>query len=88
MDHTPGPWKTAPCSGGGLILVRPNSGQISLQIFPAADARLIAAAPDLLAALKDWLEGHEDACRRAIGDTGGCPTCPDIRAAIARAEGA
>jgi len=98
MIHTPGPWKTAPCAGGGLLLVRPNSGQISLQIFPAADATLIASAPDLLAALHRTIDG-EPCQREATGQDADCDEYAEYdtwnwcwvcaaRAAIARAEGA
>jgi hypothetical protein len=47
------------------------------------DARLIAAAPDLLEALKEMLDSHEDAC------TGyGEGAADKARAAIAKAEAA
>ena len=48
QKHTPGPWELNPTSSGGLLVVRAEQ---SLQVFPVADAHLIAAAPDLLAAL-------------------------------------
>lgn len=68
MSHTPGPWRTEECSGGGLLVIRdhPVSGsQTHLQIFPVDDARLIAAAPELLTALMAlrsfmWKEGYAD----------------------------
>ena len=48
-----------------------------------ANARLISAAPDLLEALKDMLDNHEDAC------TGyGEGAAEKARAAIAKATGA
>jgi hypothetical protein len=56
MSHTPGPWMLQDCWEGGALLIRgidPRSHpQASLQVVPIEDARLIAAAPDLLAALK------------------------------------
>ena len=54
MKHTPGPWRTTPSSSGGLVVWRgpENSGHQSLQVYPEADAHLIAAAPDLLSALQ------------------------------------
>lgn len=62
MKHTPGPWKLDPCSNGGLILRRGEAirgdrhPQSHLQIVPVEDAYLIAAAPELLAALKEAKE--------------------------------
>lgn len=56
--HTPGPWRTLPCPHGGLIVVRGAAGghmQSHVQIVPEADARLFAAAPELLEACKDVL---------------------------------
>jgi hypothetical protein len=57
---TPGPWKLQNCSHGGKILIRESSDsayhqQGYLQIIPAADAYLMAAAPELYRelALKD-----------------------------------
>ena len=97
MTHTPGPWEAKYGEDGiWYVLIEPNTwveagpplNQVGSRELSEADARLLASAPDLLAALKDWLEAHEDSCRRAVSDTGGCSTCPDIRAAIARAEGA
>jgi hypothetical protein len=83
MSYTPGPWK---CSGGGAITGPDGEYIASVQTLldMRANARLIAAAPDLLEALKviaaiedrfnggDWDE-IEDARKIA-------------RAAIAKAE--
>ena len=56
---TPGPWGLAERSHGGAILVRgadydaqKRHEQSHLQILLMADARLIAAAPELLAAME------------------------------------
>ena len=51
---SPGPWEAREFSmPDGALLTRPGCVQSSLQITPLADARLIAASPDLYAALRD-----------------------------------
>lgn len=100
MSHTPGPWRLEPCSHGGLILRRGDDNgplmsrhpQGGLQIVPEADARLIAAAPDLLEACRfvaKWL--CDD---RPIGERESRGFNPKfvkannaVLAAIAKAEG-
>ena len=77
MAHTPGPWRTMPSGRGGIPIA--NTGAILCRVESPDDAALIAAAPDLLAALRKIEQqadyGQMDACR-------------DIaRAAIAKAEG-
>lgn len=81
--HTPGPWVIDPCwdilgntdDGNGMVC------QITTDAVPRAEAeanaRLIAAAPDLL-----------EACRQALGCDLDPNTIALIRAAIARATGA
>jgi hypothetical protein len=62
--HTPGPWKTADNECGNYVFAPNHAPQIC--ILPAfspdnkANAALIAAAPDLLAALKWAIEQIED----------------------------
>ena len=53
-EHTPGPWSVYPCDQGGGILRRGDRQhpQSHLQIVPMEDARLIAAAPELLALIQ------------------------------------
>lgn len=58
MSHTPGPW----INRGGLILVDDGAAFNSPQVgdaFKTEDANLIAAAPDLLGALKVALDDIE-----------------------------
>lgn len=51
--HTPGPWKLIE-EGEGWWGVRTTDGQLGIGIFQSeANARLIAAAPALLAAAQD-----------------------------------
>ncbi len=81
--HTPGPWvanltpdgdKIAIC-GDGLVVARTTGVTEEKQ----ANARLIAAAPDLLQVLQDMLANH-DAGESIIG-------FETARAAIAKARG-
>jgi hypothetical protein len=84
--HTPGPWKEAMWGGRvAIIHDRTNDGTFDVvvacndQAPTFADARLIAAAPDLLAALKAMV----------LNDTHTYRDCHmAARAAIAKAEGA
>lgn len=81
--HTPGPWTATP---SGLI----TAGQRGLHIAQTAttgmghaadaNARLIAAAPDLLAALLEYVERHE-----SEGNPEGMPEYEQARAAITKA---
>lgn len=91
--HTPGPW-TARVKRTGeswwVVAPRPNGQEgylaecVGRQEANEANARLIAAAPDLLAALRVLLGTSECSCE------GDCvPDCTHViaRAAIAKAEG-
>jgi hypothetical protein len=83
MTHTPGPWTIRRTGAAQVALAIAANGHDTVAAFPRgtdkdyeADARLIAAAPDLLEALK-W-------CADAMG-SGPCRDAAD--AAIAKAEG-
>ena len=91
MAHTPGPWDWhGPYMTGGykVSALHPEGG-ISLQVYITADgqteepnAKLIAAAPDLLAALQTLMAAAE-----ADGWPPGWGLVADsARAAIARAK--
>lgn len=61
-EHTPGPWKTIPSRHGSeylCVALDENENYTTLEILPA-DARLIAAAPELLAACKSALKWFDD----------------------------
>ena len=75
--HTPGPWKIVERNADRIfreISIRPVNSQVKGAVFPIAsvrypsqefgqaNARLIAAAPDLLGALQQWAHAV------AIGD--------------------
>lgn len=62
-QHTPGPWEVWPNSQNGQLCISHHETQSNLQRavcevdrMDAANARLIAAAPDLLAALEAALK--------------------------------
>lgn len=97
-QHTPGPWEALPVSN--WVVARDSNGGSSIliaELYPdlakkpgalKADGRLIAAAPDLLAAAEralteiDNLSGGID---RVFGDAG--VVMAHLRAAIAKAKG-
>lgn len=81
--HTPGPWKVSPSTEADFLGVYPDTGRSEFPVaklpeyikaeIAEANARLIAAAPDLLAELK-W-------CMIGVGNR------TRMAAAIAKAEG-
>lgn len=112
--HTPGPWflegnwdpKSGSPMGGWVSYFPPSCGPI-FGLTPSvgtpdeicANARLVAAAPDMLAALKGiddfWTIAHPDGPDGDPTTMGGLATLSDdtldvwrsIRSAIAKAEG-
>ena len=84
--HTPGPWKIDYGYNRSINFIGPcvpdqYAGSSWLRVTEA-NARLIAAAPELLDALKGMLE--------VFGDEfgmGNSSVCDDARAAIAKVEG-
>jgi hypothetical protein len=89
--HTPGPWviegdvAALPDDIGVGIVNRKHDGDdwdVAMVHSSAANARLIAAAPDLLAALKLIVEADGEKSLAQI-----VAAMPDARAAIAKAEG-
>ncbi len=89
--HTPGPWRLSSTSpevvlAGRDIVVADTLQSGGTQLSEcAANARLIAAAPDLLAAL---LSMRCEGCGISVGGRdSGCPSCADARAAIAKVRG-
>jgi hypothetical protein len=96
--HTPGPWKVAPSIEGDFLGIFPDTGKMELPIakfsdivraeINAANGRLIAAAPDMLAALKAAVEISDRRLDPALGRTGECQAVYDqCAAAISKAEG-
>lgn len=92
--HTPGPWKTFddPKSNYGVQVNADNAVKAKKVVCRVggpdrdANARLIAAAPDMLAALKEGAQCLEDVAR----DEGGWAweeVLDGMRTAIAKATG-
>lgn len=89
--HTPGPWmyETRPDSGGGDRPVVVAGADLVAAVSRAnggANARLIAAAPDLLAALKDLAEWWSNWMPDDAHADGGRVVLDVARAAITKAE--
>jgi len=98
--HTPGPWgkgisPSAIVIWGESTMPRTVVARVPNRGYPEVathDARLIAAAPDLLAALHGMLEGeglHSIGCKERPPGYDDSRCCPVhiARAAIAKAEG-
>lgn len=84
MTHTPGPWHVVKIPGESRLRVHAETYDVA-DICHAggaddANARLIAAAPDMLAACKDFLE----ACHKGKDLK---PAMAQARKAIEKAEG-
>jgi hypothetical protein len=81
VSHTRGPWKVGEAGPEGLqVDTADASGTVAECIGWRPDAHLIAAAPDLLDALRELLD--------ATADEGDWPVeVAAARAAIAKAEG-
>lgn len=96
-EHTPGPWKFGHL-GTEAFWIGPDYNQTPVAHVDhdmeyardnsRANARLIAAAPELLEALEGLLVFAEDAETKAlVGDEGCLWPCEEARAAIAKARG-
>lgn len=99
--HTPGPWKRCDCDYASAHILGPNGGQVAevglhgdpLGEVDEANARLIAAAPALLAALDNAL-GNLEAITDRYADVlsegvyvQAAFSIDEARAAIAQATG-
>lgn len=98
--HTPGPWWTQASTANGepeIVVNRPwSAGGASVCVVESsrrhdvllADARLIAAAPELLEALELALQGLDIAATKQLPEfIGFVLTADKARAAIAKARG-
>ncbi len=92
--HTPGPWELDEGDDGDNFTIRAD-GEFVTRLTKSrytddrrdpeayANAALIAAAPELLAALREFLADHETMVQSFRNEA----ICEAGRAAIARAEG-
>ena len=94
--HTPGPWTLEPSPKGGFNVLDPDKNVPGIcrtyarfgEPEDTANARLIAAAPDLLKALKDAVRlGQIRYHYRLKSNAAYCDRVDAIQAAIAKAEG-
>ena len=88
MSHTPGPWGVGEGNWSSRVVapVRYSTEPKEVGVFAGrgraedeANARLCAAAPEMLEALRFWLDYQGDNCDADFE--------PIARAAIAKAEG-
>lgn len=90
-QHTQGPWHLEPSDVAvGWYQVKPYPGQVVADIFTLEDARLIAAAPEMLDALKEALQALREAVEftECYGYYLGMDETPQrIETAVAKAEG-
>lgn len=94
VSHTPGPWSVYERNPLCIESPHGNIGLVNLARASEADARLIAAAPDLLAALKemgDWIAAGLQASDEAWPDARCLQHTEEIaaraHAAVDKAEG-
>ena len=93
-EHTPGPWSVIyGRRGNGPHRIEADAPASVAMVSGmgqdgAANARLIAAAPDLLKALKSVMNGeHFAMCLAGTRGYGACSQrCLELKAAIAKAE--
>lgn len=96
LSYTPGPWHWDDCPVGGIDfsqrapwLVTENDMPVirgEVRVATTADARLIAAAPELLDALKNLVAETKDGLGYEYDD-GEWPALDKARAAVAKASG-
>lgn len=91
VKHTPGPWHVQPSDHPGGLLIKPIPGQVVAQCdeLPEmeANARLIAAAPEMYEALRNFVSIVPRADARDTRDTSYNNARTQARTALAKAEG-
>lgn len=93
---TPGPWTVQDGTTTGKVVLALGEPKVRRSVAACggqrrdANARLIAAAPDLLESLRDFIEPYEHTDNVALFERVGAPLAQQIfaaRCAIAKAEG-
>lgn len=79
-EHSPGPWKW----DGGLRIYDATDEQVAKVEASDADARLIAAAPELLDLVRRYERG---CCCHPTDGLDACPECREAAALLARIDG-
>jgi len=91
--HTPGPWHVekyqVPLGAGHYQIVGNNTHEIAYIPLRSGDAALIAAAPEMLEALKLCVTTTDDIAKGTVTDLGMrlCYINATIKQAITKAEG-
>lgn len=90
-NHTPGPWRTNDLITGGTVILHNAKPGYRARLddagrFSAEDAALIAAAPDMLAALEGILASFHESIRTDL-ELANFPALAAVAAAIAKAKG-
>ena len=84
MSYTPGPWYEASTGNHQGLVSSENDGINIAAVYEKKNARLIAAAPELLEALKGLVEFEEAGCPDTIANEWG-DVIEFAKAAIAKA---
>lgn len=86
--HTPGPWKKIRSTLRGYEIVPAkvksdvSREQIAMLVFKVADARIIAASPEMLAVLRRLVAWNNDANENGIGLESICDAAETLLATI------
>ena len=88
MSHTPGPWKLQEFSDQTYMISTFQNGLIAQHVPGKANARLIAAAPELLEVIREAVDSAEREMSKGRKASPGLATWLEkARAALAKARG-
>lgn len=86
MSHTPGPWKLQKFNAQTYMISTFQNGLIAQHVPGEANARLIAAAPELFEELREILDYAREVYAQFGGDDEKRGRAPKIKADIDRVE--